>query len=321
LVYKYKVNTPIIEALKALARPPEADPPLKYGRLSYVPGNHDMLVCSPEFFDFKDEEENGLTGMRFWGKNAPGWYKYYDVADEDGHNVGSQIVAEHGHDYEPFDAMNNWTLRPSYLPSHLPIGFYFSRVVAQKVAIYGEPENEMAILAKCFETMLPGLLKKHWHVVEETFLATAKDAKMGKYATINVGADVTIPVYVCDIGAIYCTALQEWDQHNPTKAPLDVFARKGLAECVRRQYFTSRPGPRIAICGHTHVPMIKSWRDAKGFVSYIYANCGAWTDSARQCTYVETERDPEQNRHYVRLKAYSRDGVSTTITEQYVPLK
>jgi hypothetical protein len=309
---------------------------LKYGRLSYVPGNHDMLVCSPEFFDFKDEEENGLTGMRFWGKNAPGWYKYYDVADEDGHNVGSQIVAEHGHDYEPFDAMNNWTLRPSYLPSHLPIGFYFSRVVAHKVAVTGEPASYKAIFSMCIEMMLSGLLKKnHWDVVEDAFLATATDAEMTKYDTINMGADGSLPVYVCDIGAIYHTVLQEWDRHNPTKARLKDLVFKGLEECIRRQYFTSSHGPRVAICGHTHVSMMKHWRHVRDTpvfvkgsvskpgqvpVSYVYANCGAWTDAVRQCTYVETERDPEQNRHYVRLKAYSRDGASTLIQEQFVPL-
>ncbi len=240
-------------------------------------------------------------------------------------------MAEHGHEYGPFCATDDWTLRLPSMPQYLPLGYYFSRVVAHKVATTGEHENVLDICDKFVEEFLKG----HLDIPEDAFLATAEDSGLDEYSPINLGND-TRSVYTSDVGKVYSEILQEWRGRTPTKATDLKIVLRGLAECIYEQYFRPDNGFRIAICGHTHRPILRSWYSSRNKVvtwaedllgkppsvpaSYVYANSGTWIDFGHPCTYVETEKDFERNRHYVRLKSYSKDGRSTTICERFVPL-
>ena len=302
-------NEPIVAALRDLAQD---------HRLSYVSGNHDMLV-SEDFVKSKD----GFPGIKFVEGSVeyPMWRRY-----EDG-----QLVAEHGHMYDPFCATDDWTLRIPSMPQDLPFGYYCSRVVAHKVAATGEHQDVLDICGKFGEEFLKG----HLDIPEDAFLAIAEDSGLDKYSPINLGNDAR-SVYTSDVGKVYREILQEWSRHTPTETKALEVVFRGLAECIYEQYFRPDNGFRIAICGHTHVPMLRSWSPSRNKVvtwvehllkkspsvpaSYVYANSGTWIDFGHPCTYVETEKDFNNNRHYVRLKSYAKDGYSRTTGEVFVPL-
>ena len=304
-------NEPLVGALRSLA---------KEHRLSYVAGNHDMLI-SEEFVKSKD----AFPGIKFVEDSVehkyPRWRRYSD----------GQLVAEHGHEYDPFCGTDCWTLRPPSMPQDLPLGYYFSRVVAHKVAATGEHQDVLDMCAKLVEEFLKGQMD----ILENAFVAAAEDSGLDKYSQINLGNDGP-SVYVSDVGRVYDQILQYWSRYTPTEARALESVSRGLAECIYEQYFRPDKGFRIAICGHTHVPILRSWhlsrnkvmtwaehllnKSPSGPASYVYANSGTWIDFGHPCTYVETERDSEDNRHYVRLKSYSKDGTSTTTGERFVPL-
>ena len=81
-----------------------------------------------------------------------------------------------------------------------------------------------------------------------------------------------------------------------------------LCEAASSTYFSSGSDVKVVIFGHTHTPILVT--DIPGFPgasNTIYANTGAWVDSAKQgCTYVETEV-VDRNLH-VRLKEYQDEA-------------
>jgi UDP-2,3-diacylglucosamine pyrophosphatase LpxH len=232
-------NKPIVVALQELAR---------QERLSYVAGNHDMLV-SKEFM------EEAFLGIKFVEDSVehkyPRWRHYSD----------GQLVAEHGHEYGPFCATDDWTLRLPSMPQHLPLGYYFSRVVAHKVATTGEHEDVLDICDKFVEEFLKG----HLDIPEDAFLATAEDSGLDKYSPVNLGNDAR-SVYTSDVGKVYSEILQYWSRCTPTKATDLKIVLRGLAECIYEQYFGPDNGFRIAICGHTHRPILRSWYSSRNKV-------------------------------------------------------
>lgn len=86
------------------------------------------------------------------------------------------------------------------------------------------------------------------------------------------------------------------------------------------------------IFGHTHNAEIKKYciidgvpldhipLPSEGPYDFIYANSGAWVDSAPYCSYVETEEDLDSNRCFVRLIAYA-PGKTEVKGQGYVRLK
>ncbi len=112
------------------------------------------------------------------------------------------------------------------------------------------------------------------------------------------------------------------------RTPKITFIRISLKQCLeaseislwRHLTFTlGPPAPKqnIAIFGHNHND--EMWADfwctdrllktlpiaSKDSPSdLIYVNCGTWVDSKDHCTYVETEENIAEKRHYVRLLEY-----------------
>ena len=277
------------------------------------------MLVSEDFIKSKD----AFPGINFVEGSVeyPMWRRYKD----------GQLVAEHGHEYDPFCGTDSWTLRPPSMPQDLPLGYYFSRVVAHKVAATGEHQDVLDMCAKLAEEFLKGQMD----VLENAFVAAAEDSGLDKYSHVNLGNDGP-SVYVSDVGRVYDQILKYWSRYTPTQARALESVSRGLAECMVEQYFRPDNGFRIAICGHTHVPMLRSWHHSRnkmvtwverlrgkspsGPASYVYANSGTWIDFGHPCTYVETEKDFNHNRHYVRLKSYSKDGISATTGERFVTL-
>jgi UDP-2,3-diacylglucosamine pyrophosphatase LpxH len=297
-------NAPILNALRGLA---------ESHRLTCVPGSHDMTVICPDF-------------ARFTDKYLPG-VDYRLGADLDGHVYrDGHLVAEHGHEYDPFCATDLWTLKPPSMPRRLPLGYYISRVVAREVAISGGLVDQPGVFARFWREVL----EDRECAAENAFLALARKAGLQAHSPIDVAG--SLPVFVRDVGATYRNVLKEWERQPPTRVRRLEVVLEGLAGCVRRQHLHG-PGTRIAISGHTHRPALKSWypfwsrawgaltgRCDRMPASHVYANCGTWIDAAPLCTYVETEKDVNRNRHTVRVRVYSRDGTSSTLGERFVAL-
>jgi predicted phosphodiesterase len=81
-------------------------------------------------------------------------------------------------------------------------------------------------------------------------------------------------------------------------------------------YLSKKKDTNIIIFGHSHNSELDkdSWFLKE---DRIYANCGAWCDEGKPCTYVETEKDDVKRRHYVRLKSWEGNR-SKLIKEEFV---
>jgi UDP-2,3-diacylglucosamine pyrophosphatase LpxH len=289
-------NEPIVSRFRDLARE---------NRFTYVAGNHDMMIS-------KDFMKGTFPGVNFAGSAEPGWRVH-----RDGH-----LVVEHGHEYEPFCATDDWTVRPDSMPQYLPLGYYMSRVVNHKVCTKGKHEDVLDILA----TFAGQVLKGNLDISEDVLLSTTEDSGLNEYSLIDVGDGAS--VYVIDAGRVYGEILREWGRHVPTQAKELEMVFGGLDGCIHQEYFKPGTGVNVAICGHTHVPLLKAWGACCWDrlwgkcplpASHVYANSGTWIDFGHPPTYVETEKKVDENRTYVRLKSYARDGLSKTMKEAYVP--
>jgi hypothetical protein len=208
-----------------------------------------------------------------------------------------RLVAEHGHRYCLFNAADEWT----NLPSLLPLGYFLSRLVAHKNYNKRKYEDFLDILQK--STYQPYQLfkkhpKKHLNLVHAVYKAVVRYAGLDNSKTIEMKgiADPPAPT-VGAIGTLYEQLIEKWEQNRPD-IPWDValFGDEGLslaAECI-----CSLPDYNIIIFGHTHKWCLGRICDFQA----IYANCGAWVDTAPCCTYVEMQEDAGY--HYVRVRSY-----------------
>jgi hypothetical protein len=90
-------------------------------KVTYVVGNHDMLSFKE---DNKREIQHAFPGMNIIS-DSPGMGAY---------NKDNVIWAEHGHRYTMFNAPDTW----SHPGSHLPLGYFVSRLAASNSQNNGE---------------------------------------------------------------------------------------------------------------------------------------------------------------------------------------
>lgn len=294
----------VIKNLKKIASPEvEID-------LYYTPGNHDMLVG-------KEFMETHFPGIHFCGdggKNYVGVYK----AEADG------IIAEHGNQYNFFNAPN-----PAHPDSHwLPVGFFLSRVGAEKVATKGGKP--------AFWSILPDFAYEYFgdkkEFVKDLFISVAKDCGLTPNSTIvmdgidNFGQSITVE----EVGNFLLGFEDQWNSIKPNGlntfnavfTQISAFRGEAIAK-----YFSKGKG-RLAFFGHTHNPKLEGLNRIPNFplrcktvhhnnCDYIYANCGRWVDKYTP-TYLETEIT-KNGRHYVRLFKYTKDKV-TEISRRYIKM-
>ena len=145
-----------------------------------------------------------------------------------------------------------------------------------------------------------------------------------------------------------------WDALCADLSMADPFA--SFYQVAEREYLKQAGKPDIVIFGHTHRPCIenrnyflfaeevvrsspgipelvnelaaKEARDMQalakpkkdGPFKYIYANSGAWVDDVKKCTFVETQIDEDEARHYVRVQQYTSKGEIELMWERYKDL-
>lgn len=322
--------------------------------LTYVPGNHDM-PCSKDDIPIKKEALKKIFSEMTYvcdESTAPPRvvYRIGALVAEHGHMYCLCNAPDWSEDL---------TL-PILHKSFLPLGYFISRLVAYKGATTDKPQDYFSIIAGIIQDSLektcgdlidemnPALactsLKSRESFARELLTGVASDANFDWNRPINIAGLEGYPSVVSleSVAQDYSGLWKNWENHPPVRyAPNDdintcVAAWNDcghLSEAAKGEYLQlKRQDTNIVIFGHTHNAQIKKYCIIEGVpldhipmpgggpFDFIYANCGAWVDSAPFCSYVETEEDPNSNRHYVRLKKYTPDKIEI-IDQGYVRLK
>jgi len=298
-VAKAKQNTDIITNLNQIADHKDIN-------LHYVHGNHDMLLA-------KEELKKIIPGVIFHGEN-PG----EGVFEADG------LAAEHGSMYSMFCSPDTW----SFPGGSLPLGFFISRVVTHKEAVFGEKENFLDMVVQLIKNM-----EKSPQLARDVFESIARDCCLPHKGKIDMAKLDHNPdtLTVDDVADRYATLFKTWGQNTPTgfTSLEGVMSEvEGLAQSACKAYFKEDKA-KIVVMGHTHVWKLDGYMLGKCFprnpfkrvpCTHIYANSGTWINEKSLCTYVETEIDRDKGRHYVRVFQYTDSGEKKLLKERFVKL-
>lgn len=284
-IIKAPHNKDIVKYLKVLAAHKEIG-------LVYMPGNHDMSIT-------KDFIEENFPGIIFGGS----------AANKSVYRT-SRLLAEHGSAYAMFNAPD-----PINDPGkRLPLGYFITRVVATKAANTGSTDRHYWTYVDDFlELVGPQKLP------ESVFEALLEEADLPQDVEITmypVGGN-PCSVKAGDVKEKYANLYDQWQAHHgPGMAFKAVMADIGylgdLADTLSKKSDTN-----IIIFGHSHDHELD--KDSWFVKDRIYANCGSWSDEKKPCTFVETEKDAVERKHYVRLKSWA-DGKVDGLDEEHVDM-
>ncbi|MHC4527977.1 MAG: hypothetical protein ACYS29_08880, partial [Planctomycetota bacterium] len=81
--------------------------------------------------------------------------------------------------------------------------------------------------------------------------------------------------------------------------------------------FCKASDTNIVVFGHSHDCKLDKdeWRVSER----IYANCGTWCDEKKPCTWVESQKDRDKRRHFVRVMDWN-NGQPEELEKADVPL-
>ncbi len=298
-----KTNAGVIENLRKIA---SKDVDIK---LSYVPGNHDMLV--PQSF-----MEQNFEGINFIGKDNIGVYE------------SGGIAAEHGSQYTLFCGPNpDSNIR-------LPIGFYMSRAAAEKKARDGGGVDVLDVLLKFAENFILDLGKSPDTAMKILYESVAGDFGLGRDAHIIMKGLEGIEDYITveQVAVAYADLTTRWNKLKPNGVSAIQGALNEVLELhgvAKRQYF-EKDKEKIVVFGHTHKHALIGYEKWGSILyeniltphcDYIYANSGTWINSHKYCNFVETESAPSEGKHYVRMFQYeSKKNPTQQTGEKYIKI-
>lgn len=276
-------NAAVVASLQRLC----ANPDLK---VTYVTGNHDML-------SFQDENKAILAAA------FPGLQIISDSPGMGAYTKNQVIWAEHGHRYTMFNAPDTW----SHPGSHLPLGYFISRLAAAKSVASGQVVTTPDLLdqfVKAQTKIHKGPQRKPARVqgaFSDAFIISLFNAialwcdvsPWSKFTMNDLDAFLADP-RVLNVSVIYDQIYSKWparqDRVSPIEAVWDDIGHLGSAanlifempDYLKDDYpFT----PRIIVFGHTHQA---AFQYHAGEPETIYANSGTWIDS-KPMTWVEIE--------------------------------
>ncbi len=277
-------NTNIVKNLRALC---------ESNRVIYMPGNHDMQATN--------EILNEYFPNIIYGGSAFNKSRYRS----------SRLLAEHGSAYAMFNAPD-----PINNPGNrLPLGYFISRVTATKAARTGHADRHYWTYADdLLELLGPQKLPQSVFeaVLEEAKLPEDTDIMMGTKAD---GGHITIKA--SDVKGKYANLYDQWESHyGKGMAFKSVMAEIGYLGDLA-DYLSKKGDTNIIIFGHSHDSELD--KDSWFVQDRIYANCGAWCDDDKPCSFVETQKDNDKRVHYVRLKKW-KNGKAIQLGEKSVSL-
>jgi len=223
-IFNTTENLEVMEALKHLAAKLI---------LTYVPGNHDMILPMEKPADIEQFIKS---------------YIHKNIRYEQKYQRGT-IVGEHGHYYALFNAPY---LFPDGIPPSLPIGYFISRLEATK-SLSGEKEDNLYLYLKYVPRILEQIGKANF--IPALFTAMADDVGLKESAPINMKGIPGFPATVKEIGNLYKELIKEWQMNRQDLDwSLSVAGDIGrLLLAAAMIYFApGGPDPDIVIFGHTH---------------------------------------------------------------------
>ncbi len=292
------LNKPVVDVLKTIAADDSGI------NLIYVPGNHDMLMK-------ENTLQNIIPGIQIYtNSKQQGMGLYLDNENN--------VVAEHGHRYDMWNAPNPIPRQGSILP----IGFYMARACATKSSGSGEGEFYMDYIKTKIESYLPsgcgvsptyGVCDISPFNGAPPFIYKAYFEYCG-IPDIVLSSEESIQIFKMDginyyygnwsfdkVNSLYQNIYDNWDSQqahfvNPqTGEKLEAhdalaYGASTLEDAADDIYVNvDNIVANIIIFGHTHKDMITGWHyDSLGgttvsndstVCSYVYANTGTWIDS------------------------------------------
>ena len=290
-------------------------------RLTFLRGNHDILANKPVM-------QRILPGIRHPGRD--------DGLDEGSHDVyrtDDGIWAEHGHWYGLFNApFHPGGGAGGFAGSVFPLGFFVSRITAQKVLRTGGSIDGLGVFLNWIghihrtvagSTNPARAMGGETHDLVDGALMGLFDTLVKENAPDQPGALLNgldnIPGLVSwqEVKNRYGRIFSRWSaDHKENVNPYDaIWTDAGSLDRAVSSVFFRNDEVKIVICGHTHRYDFSSTLgpfqpDAliPTGTERIYANSGAWANSKPRCTFVETEFDPETGNHSVRLREWFRQA-------------
>ena len=182
-------------------------------------------------------------------------------------------------------------------------------MVAYKACKKGENQDVLDIFAGIVDEYAKG----DPNFAENVFHSIAKDCGLdpGDIIVDGLPGYPSVQMTIDDIGTRFRSITSNWGD-VPGSGRVGVLTAVeneefGLFGAADDTYFRLGSNVKVVIFGHTHTPILAPDNPSfPGASNTIYANSGAWVDSAKDgCTYVETEV-VDGNLH-VRLKGYQDD--------------
>lgn len=266
-IIKAPINKQIVQALKKLSKN-------KNITVLYLPGNHDMGV-----------------NLQIIQKNFPGMIFGGTITNNSVYRT-SRLRAEHGSAYAMFNAPD----KINGSGTHLPLGYFISRVVATKTRDTGSADRHYWKYADdLLEVLGPQRL------AESVFEAVLEEANLTENTKIRMPRrnGISLSITAGEVKKKYAGLYDQWkDRSGSGSAFKAIMAEIGFLGNIA-DHLCKQSDTNIVIFGHSH-----DWQldKDKWFVDdRIYANCGTWCDDEKPCTWVESRKDRNNRRHYIRV--------------------
>ncbi len=268
-------------------------------KVTYVPGNHDMLVTSDDV-----------------SRIFPGINQQRDAAGLGSYSPQGlpEVVMEHSHRYDFYNAPDMFSNRIPYSPENftnnpgalIPPGFFVSKIAAsngyQSVGIQGS-------LAAGNSQTGPFYYWAAWELILSQIKPTqdynAKIIKTGIDGYTGVYAINDLVPQMSSSGIqqplLYASIEDNWQNRqvrNQVNSPISVLSGLLVGSlslwCDSQsytQYFSRDTSKRIVVFGHTHKATLGARYNANS-QKCIYANSGTWIDKGDpDCTVVVIDPD------------------------------
>jgi len=295
-------NREIVKALQAVCDNQEL-------QVTYVVGNHDML-------SFEDDNKNQIQAV---------FPRLNIISDSPGlgaYTRNNVIWAEHGHRYTMFNAPDTW----SHSGSHLPLGYFISRLAATKSARSGQaiatPDLLTDFVQRYSGTGAESIFDDAFIIALFNGIALWCEVWPWDVFTMSGLDSFATDPLVEQVALWYDGIYSGWpscqDIVTPQDAVLNDVGMLGntadlifqMPDNLKDKYpFT----PKIILFGHTHKA---AFEVDSGETETIYVNTGTWIDG-KPMTWAEieiTDGDSDEKIYTVSLWYYGEAKARQTAT-------